>query len=196
MLAALTLIKSVPFREEIPSCSSNVRKGFGGSSPGILMARAALAVPHGGAKNTPLTAGWRTQFSTACCSSHLVKSTGMILTSEPEDLVFSTAIEFEKPCLLKHAVTPPEPANNSKMIESASVKLCNASSSQSAPDLGISSLCATQIWWFLKQFALKHTCRPLLHAPPAGAWSHCDKLKLKHNARPLPSRPTLDSPRS
>ena len=66
----------------------------------------------------------------------------MMLTNEPCDLTLSTAIEFVKPCFLNVAVTPPVPANNSKMIVFAAVKPDKASS-QSLPVLGISSLCAT-----------------------------------------------------
>jgi len=56
-LAALTLTKSKPLKVDMPSGSSRVRKGFGGFIPGILISLAALAVPHGGAMKTPLTAG-------------------------------------------------------------------------------------------------------------------------------------------
>ena len=159
---------------------------------------AALAVPQGGATKTPLTAGCCIHFSTACWSSNLVKSKGMMLVTAPADLCLSTATEFVKPCRLKHAVTPPVPAKSSKIIVLCSVKPFDFASSQSCLCFGIPSLRAVQNACALKQLALKQTCRPRLQAPPMGAWAHSDRLKLKHSARRTSSIVTsncsLDTP--
>ena len=144
----------------------------------MSMWRAALAVPQGGAKKTPRTAGCLSQRKTACWSSCFVRSSGTMLVKAPAVLTLSTAMEFEKPLLLKLAVAPPVPAKSSSNILSCSVKLGSSASSQSKPAmaLGISSLCAVQKGCALKQFALKHTCRPFLHAPPVGASAHSERL--------------------
>ena len=85
------------------------------------MLLAALAVPQGGARNTPLTAGCRIQFKTALWSSSRVRSKEMMRVKAPAAFVLSTATELMKPCLLKHAVTPPVPAKLSRIIESCTV---------------------------------------------------------------------------
>ena len=101
-----------------------------------------------------------------------------MLVNAPAALILSTAMEFEKPRLLKLAVTPPVPAKSSKMIQSCSVKLSRSVSSQSkaAVAFGISSLWAEQKGCALKQLALKHTCLPFLHVPPVGASEHSERL--------------------
>ena len=82
-----------------------------------------------------------------------------MLVRAPAVLLLSTATLLEKPLLLKLAVTPPVPAKSSRIIVSCSVKLCSSCESQSRldPTFGISSLCAVQNEWALKQFALKQT---------------------------------------
>ena len=72
----------------------------------------------------------------------------MTLTSEPCDLTLSTAMELAKQCLLKLAVTPPVPANNSKMTVSAAVN-SSSGSSQSVPVLGISYFQMERLLLFL-----------------------------------------------
>ena len=78
-----------------------------------LIDRARLAVPHGGAKNTPTTRGFFNQLASMSRPLLVVRSIKLIVATQFLGLTWSTPKDDDRPNCLRHAVTLPVPQKTS-----------------------------------------------------------------------------------
>ena len=110
LLAWLIFILLTKERDFSPLGLSSSRSGSGALRLCFdLIDRARLAVPQGGAKNTPTTRGFFNQLASRSRPLLVVRSTRLTGATQFLGLVWSTPNDDDRPNCLRHAVTLPVP---------------------------------------------------------------------------------------